>query len=55
MVAIAAFTGIALGTIVLVVTVTFGASELFPILLGGILFLVLLIGVDYWQWIHLER
>ncbi|MDG6257799.1 MAG: hypothetical protein QCH35_09435 [Methanomicrobiaceae archaeon] len=55
MVAIAGCSGIALGAIVLAVTVTFSTSTLFPVLLGGIVVLLLLIAVDYWQWIHREE
>ncbi len=54
MIAIAVFTGIALGTVVLAVNVTFRESAVFPVLLGGLFFLILLIGIDYWQWIHQE-
>jgi hypothetical protein len=54
MIAIAAFTGIALGTILLAIAVTFRATAEFPILMGGIVLLILLIGIDYWQWMHRE-
>ncbi len=54
MIAIAAFTGIALGAILLAIAVTFRTTAEFPLLLGGIALLILLIGVDYWQWMHRE-
>lgn len=52
MIVIAATSGIALGTLVLAVIVTFRSSAVFPVLLGGLFLLMLLIGIDYWQWIH---
>lgn len=54
MIAIAGCTGIALGAMVLSVVVTFGTSPLFPVLLAGIAAVLLLIALDYRQWIRHE-
>ena len=44
-----------LGIVIVVVTVIFRTRAEFPILLGGLCILLILIGIDYWQWIHRER
>jgi hypothetical protein len=52
MLAIAASTGIALGALILAVNVTFCTGAVFWVLMGGVFFAMLLIGIDYWQWVH---